>query len=86
MINKITSLKNHLNVDHVVLYKTFEKDANNYLRGSEERQPINKPPSIFGSSISNFFLAKNLYKQSKVEQQQFLEDLGLLVVKNNLPI
>lgn len=85
-ISKITSLKNHVDVDHVVLYKTFEEEANSFLRGSVEIQPINTCPSIFGSSISNFFLAKNLYKQSNVEQQQFLEDLGPLVVKNNLPI
>ncbi len=75
-----------MDVDHVVLYKTFEEEANNYLRGSVERQPINKCPSISESSISNFFLAKNLYNQNNVEQHQFLKDLGLLVVKNNLPI
>jgi hypothetical protein len=75
-----------VDVDHVDLYKTFEEETNNYLRGSVEIQPINKFPSIFGSSNFNFFLVKNLYKQNNVEQQQFLEDLGLLVVKNNLSI
>jgi hypothetical protein len=45
---------------------------------------MKKCPSISRSSISNFFVA--IYKQNDVEQQQFLEDFGLLVVKNNLPI
>jgi hypothetical protein len=75
-----------VDVNHVVLYKKFEDVVNNFLKGNVERQLLKKCPSIFGSSISNFFVAKNLYKQNDVEQQQFLEDFGLLVVKNNLPI
>ncbi len=84
--NGITCLKNHVDVNHVVLYKKFEDVVNNFLKGSVERQLAKKCPSIYGSSISNLFVAKNPYKQSNVEWQHFLEDLGLLVVKNNLPI
>jgi hypothetical protein len=45
-----------------------------------ERQQIKKHPSISRSSIFNFIVAKNPYKQSDVEQQQILEDFSLLVV------
>jgi hypothetical protein len=62
--NGITCLKNHVDVNHVVLYKKFEDVINNFLKGSVERQLVKKCPSIFGSSISNFFVAKNPYKQS----------------------
>jgi len=70
-IKIIISLKNHVDVDHVVLYKTFEKKVNNYLRGSVERQPINKCPSIFGSSISNFFLAKTFINKTMLSNNNF---------------
>jgi hypothetical protein len=82
--NGITCLKNHVDVNHVVLYNKFENVVNNFLKGNVERQLMKKCPSISRSSISNFFVA--IYKQNDVEQQQFLEDFGLLVVKNNLPI
>jgi hypothetical protein len=49
--------------------KKLEKKVNNSLRGSVEGQSINKCPSIYGSSISIFFVVKNLYKQGNVEQQ-----------------
>jgi hypothetical protein len=41
---------------------------------------------FFGGSISKFFSAKDSFKKKDVPQKAFLENLGLLIVKNNLPI
>jgi hypothetical protein len=60
--SEITCLKNHVDANHVILYKIFEEEVNSFLKGSVERQLIKKCPNIFGSSIFNFFVAKNPYK------------------------
>jgi hypothetical protein len=41
---------------------------------------------IFGGSIFKFFSIKNSFKKEDVSWKEFLEDLGLSIVKNNLPI
>ncbi len=46
----------------------FEEEVNSSLRGNVEKQLVKKRPNISRSSISNFFVAKNIYKQSNVEQ------------------
>jgi hypothetical protein len=51
-----------------------------------ERQPINKIATTINSEISKFFGAIELYKKDNVHQKEFLENLGLLVVKSHLPI
>jgi hypothetical protein len=51
-----------------------------------ERQPKKKKCHVNGTTISNFFVAKNSYKKYDVQQKQFLEDLALLIVKNHLPM
>jgi hypothetical protein len=38
------------------------------------------------SSISNIFVAKEPFKKNDLQQNQILEDLGLLIVKNYLPL
>jgi len=40
----------------------------------------------FGGLISNFFSIKNTLKKEDVPHKSFLEDLSLLIVKNNLSI
>jgi hypothetical protein len=41
---------------------------------------------IFGESILKFFPIKDSFKRKDVPQKEFLEDLGLLIIKNNFPI
>jgi hypothetical protein len=65
----IMCLKNHVDLNHVILYKFFEEEVNSFLKGSVERQLVKKYPSISRPSIFNFIVAKNPYKQSDVEQQ-----------------
>jgi hypothetical protein len=43
-------------------------------------------PKLFAGQISKFFVAKNLLKKDDVYQKDFLQELGLLIVKNHLPI
>jgi hypothetical protein len=41
---------------------------------------------LFGGQISNFFITKDPSKKDNVQQKDFLQDLGLLIVKNDLPM
>jgi hypothetical protein len=54
------------------------------MRGSLERQFAKNKQNTFGSSISNFFASKNPFKKDDVEEQKFLENLALLIVKKHL--
>ncbi len=51
-----------------------------------ERQLTKKRTNPFGLSISIFFAIKNSFKKNDVQQKEFDEDLGFLIVKNNLRI
>jgi hypothetical protein len=82
----VTPLKNHVDAKHVVLNKFFEEEVNSSLKKIAKKQPTKKWLSISSSFIFNFFIAKRPFKECDVEQQQFVMDLCLLVVKNNLPI
>ncbi len=52
----------------------------------KEKQPSNKITNPSGGLISNFFSIKNTLKKEDVPHKSFLEDLSLLIVKNNLSI
>ncbi len=81
--NGITFLRNHVDANHIIIAKMFEKEVNSLLKGREERQ---LKVIIFGGSIFKFFSIKNSFKKEDVSWKEFLEDLGLSIVKNNLPI
>jgi hypothetical protein len=57
----------------------------NLLRSIEDKQPSKKRTNPFGGSIF-FFNWSKIPSKKKMCQKDFLEDLGLLIVKNNLPI
>jgi hypothetical protein len=79
--NGITPLKNHVDAYHVVLNKKSDKKGEQFFeRNCGEVQHAKKWPTIFSSSIFDFFVAKIPFKEGDVEQQQFVEDLCLLVV------
>ncbi len=75
-----------MDVDHSFIAQIFEEELNSLLRGTKEKRPSKKIMNPSGGSISNFFLVKDTLKKKDVSQKEFLEDLGLLIVKNNLPI
>jgi wobble nucleotide-excising tRNase len=70
-----------VDVDHGSIAKIFEGEVNSLLRGKKERQPSKKRSNVFRNVISNFFVVKDPFKKDDVYQKQFLENLGLLVVK-----
>jgi hypothetical protein len=41
---------------------------------------------VFGGSSFKFFSIKDSFKKEYVSHKKVLENLGLLIVKNNLPI
>jgi hypothetical protein len=84
--NGITTLKKHVNSDHCNIFFKFEKKVNCPSRIEDLKQLSNKGPNIFSNSISNFVLEKNLSRKIDVQQKQFLKDLGLLIIKNHLPL
>ncbi len=84
--NGITSLKKYVNVDHVIVAKTFKEKMNSSMKGNVKRQPTKKRKNVFGASISSLFDVNNSFKKYDVQHKKFLESLGLLIVKNNLPI
>jgi hypothetical protein len=59
----------------------------NYLLKEKERQPSKKKPNISSNSISSFFFfAIEPLKKEDLYQKQFLEDLGILIIKDHLPL
>jgi hypothetical protein len=65
--NEIIALKKHVYVDHCMIGKIFEKVSYNLLKFELcERELAKKRPHINGSTISNIFVAKDLYKKDDV--------------------
>jgi hypothetical protein len=62
------------------------EEVNFLLKGREERQPTKKKMIVSSGSILKKNSIKDSFKKEDVPQKEFLEDLGLLIVKNNLPI
>jgi hypothetical protein len=56
------------------------------LKGKENKQLAKKRMIVFVGSSSKIFSIKDSFKKEYVSHKIFLEDLGLLIVKNNLPI
>ncbi len=83
-INGITTLKRHGNLDHCSFFFKFE-EVNCPLK-EYKKQLSKKKPNISSNSISSAFVTKEPFKKDDVQQKQFLEDLGLLIVKNHLPL
>jgi hypothetical protein len=59
---------------------------NNFLTRKNKWQPTKKRANLFGNSISNFFVTKDSFKKNDMYRKEFLEDLGLFIMKNNLLI
>ncbi len=73
-----------MNVDHVIVVKTFKEKMNSSMKGNVKRQPTKKRTNVFRASISRSFDVNNSFKKYDVQHKKFLESLGLLIVKNSL--
>lgn len=73
-----------MDAEHTLLAKKFEEEVNNHVsvvwRGNQQRKD---PICLLMKSLS-FFSTKDYFKKDDVQQKQFFQDLGLLVVKNHL--
>ncbi len=67
--NGITILKKHVDANHVVLAKRFEKEMNFPLRNILEKQLAKKRPNVSNSEISESFGAKDFFKKDVVQQK-----------------
>jgi hypothetical protein len=65
--NGIITLKKHVYVYHCMIAKIFEEIRYNLLKFElHERELAKKRPHVNGSTISNIFVAKDLYKKNDV--------------------
>jgi hypothetical protein len=62
------------------------KKINDEIIGSAKKQLVKKRPNVQTSAIFLFFLVKNPFKKDDMKPKNFLQDLGLLIMKNNLPL
>jgi hypothetical protein len=75
-----------MDANHGLTVKKIEEEMNNNFKSSLEGQLAKKRFVMNASVISNFVGAINPYKKDNVHQKDFVENLGLLVIKNHLPI
>jgi hypothetical protein len=68
---------------HCYCKNDFEEEMNNPLKEKIERQLVKKISNPF---VIVFFLLPNISKNIICNKQCFFEDMGLLIVKNHLPI
>ncbi len=85
-INEIISLKQHGDVDHVIVTKRFEEEMNSLMKEINERKLVKNKSNVFGGFISKKFVIKDSFKKDDVQHKEFLEDFGHLIVKHNLLI
>ncbi len=84
--NRIIVLKKHMDANHGLIVKKIEEEMNNNFKSPLKSQLAKKRFVMNASVISNFLGAINPYKKDNVHQKDFVENLGLLVIKNHLPI
>jgi len=73
-MNKITSLKKHMNLDHAyaIVAKTFEKKVNNFMRGTKQRQLTRKKNGQVcqvGTYLKKFVMKDSFKKDMQYDVQ-----------------
>jgi hypothetical protein len=83
----ITALKKH-NVDanHSIIAKKFEEEINNEINKKCWKTTYKEKAKCPNKCNICFFDVKKPFKNDDVQQKDFILDLGLLIVKNNLPL
>jgi hypothetical protein len=82
----ITTLKKNVDGNHAIIVKKIEEELNGLIKGTLENQLTKKRPNVSNNAISNFFTIKDPFFKNDVQQKGFLQDLDLLIVKNQLPL
>ncbi len=66
--------------------KKIKEEINKEIVGIVEKQPTKKMAKWSNKCYIFFFVVKEPFKKDDVEQKDFLQDLDLLIVNNNLPL
>ncbi len=75
-----------MNANHGQIFKMFEEVKSKH-KSPLQKLPTKKEPTMKASAISKLLFGSiDPYKKDNVHQKQFVEILGLLVIKNHLPI
>jgi hypothetical protein len=82
----ITTLKKNVDGNHVMIVKKIELELNGLIKRTLEKQLTKKRPNVSDNAISFFFIIKDPFFKNDVQQKGFLQDLDLLIVKNQLPL
>ncbi len=85
--NGIIALKKHMDGDHYLIARKFDKKINNNAKNLVELKTTYNEEvySQCTCEIFTFFGSIDLYKKNYVHQKQVLENLGFLIVKNQYP-
>ncbi len=75
-----------MNENHGQIFKMFEEVKSKH-KSPLQKLHAKKQPTMNASVISKLFFGSiDPYKKDNVHQKQFVEILGLFVIKNHLPI
>ncbi len=83
---EIIALKNHVDGDHVIIVKNIGEEVNGLIRGILERQTTKTRLNVSNFAIFKFFIVKDPFKKDDEQQNDFLKNLGLLIMKNQLSL
>jgi len=67
----IITLKKHVDADHFIIVKKFEKEVNNEIIRNVERQLAKKRPNVTISAIFVFFAIKEPFKKMMCKKNTF---------------
>jgi hypothetical protein len=67
----IITLKKHVDADHFIIVKKFEKEVNNEIIRNVERQLAKKRPNVPISAIFVFFAIKEPFKKMMCKKNTF---------------
>ncbi len=62
----ITAFKKHLDANHSIIVKKFEKEINNEIIRNVETQYVKKRPNVPTSAYLFYFVVKELFKKDDV--------------------
>jgi hypothetical protein len=82
-INVITIMRKHVNLYHYNFFLNLKKSI---VFCRKMKDNLHKETKYVSSSICKKIAAKEPFKKYDVQQKQILEDLGLLIIKNHLPL
>jgi hypothetical protein len=67
--NEITTLKEHVDVDHVLFAKIIKEELSSLVKLVLERQLAKNKLNVFSFKISKFFGAKDFFKHDVVQKK-----------------